>query len=146
MSAAARQMTGKCMCGASTFSAVPLSLSAGACHCTMCQKWSGGMFLAVDCGTSVAFDKAAPLSIYKGSEWAERVFCKRCGSSLVWQTQDGANQHVSISSFDDPGQFSIDSEIFIDRKPDSYALAGERKKMTEAEAFAMFGPGSEGQS
>ncbi|WP_224823387.1 GFA family protein [Cognatishimia sp. MH4019] len=131
-------LTGSCLCGASTFEAELGPMGAGACHCGMCRKWSGGVYLSVDCGESVKFKEGAPLGSYKGSEWGERVFCKDCGSSLLWQTQDGKNQHVSIQCFEDPSQFEIGMELFIDRKPSSYALEGERNKMTEAEIFAMF--------
>ncbi len=135
-------LKGTCMCGACKFTATPTvgGLGAGACHCGMCRKWSGGMYLSVDCGSSVTFDEGAPVGSYKGSEWGERLFCRECGSSLLWQTQDGQNQHVSIQAFDDPGQFEIGMQVFIDKKPGNYALAGETKTMTEAEVFAMFAP------
>jgi len=136
-------LTGTCLCGATRFTARlgPDGVrGAGTCHCGMCRKWSGGMYMSVDCGDSVSFAEGAPLGRYRGSAWGERVFCKECGASLLWQTQDGQNQHVSIQCFDDPGQFELSSEIFIDRKPANYALAGTRQTMTEAEVFAMFAP------
>ncbi len=131
-------LTGSCLCGATTFEAELGPMGAGACHCGMCRKWTGGVYLSVDCGSSVKFAEGSPVGSYKGSEWGERVFCKDCGSSLLWQTQDGKNQHVSIQCFEDPSQFEIGMELFIDRKPSNYALEGQRNKMTEAEVFAMF--------
>jgi hypothetical protein len=83
-------------------------LGAHACHCGNCRKWSGGKFLAVRCGTSVVFNQDAPLARYGSSDWAERVFCARCGSSLVWQMKDGSGQIVSIQAFESPGDFGID--------------------------------------
>ncbi len=139
------ELTGACLCGACTFTASLGPLGAGVCHCGMCRKWSGGMYLSVDCGASVRFNEGAPLGSYKGSSWGERVFCKTCGSSILWQTQDGANQHVSIQCFEDPGQFDLKIELFIDRKPANYALAGSRQTMTEAEVFAMFADQTEGK-
>lgn len=131
-------LTGKCLCGACVFTAEETGKGGGVCHCTMCRKWTGGIYLSVDCGASVKFDDGAPLGSYKGSEWGERIFCTECGSSMVWQTQDGQNQHVSIQCFDDPAQFDLNIELFIDRKPTNYALEGQRKQLTEAEVFAMF--------
>ncbi|WP_037294234.1 GFA family protein [Roseobacter sp. CCS2] len=135
-------LPGKCMCGACVFTATPTpgGLGAGACHCGMCRKWSGGMYISVDCGSSVVFADGAPVGSYKGSEWGERLFCKDCGSSLLWQTQDGQNQHVSIQTFEDPSQFEIGMQVFIDKKPDNYALAAKTKTMTEAEVFAHYMP------
>jgi len=133
-------LAGSCMCGAVTFTATPTGEGSGACHCGMCRKWSGGMFLSVDCGTSVAFADGAPVGSYKGSEWGERLFCTKCGSSILWQTQDGANQHVSIQAFDDPGQFEIGVQLFIDRKPGNYALSNQTRVLTEAEVYAAHAP------
>ena len=133
-------LSGKCLCGACSFTAVQTDLGGGICHCGMCRKWSGGMLLSVGCGASTVFEDGALLGSYKGSGWAERVFCKECGSSLMWQTQDGQHQNVSIQAFEDPSQFKLEKQIFIDRKPSNYDLANETAMMTEAEVFAMFAP------
>ncbi|MGB5871042.1 MAG: GFA family protein [Albidovulum sp.] len=135
-----KTLTGACLCGACTFSATPVAQTASICHCEMCRRWTGGLYMAVDCGASVSFDPGAPLGSYKGSAWGERRFCKTCGSSLVWQTQDGAHQHVSAQAFENPAQFELTSQVFIDCKPDNYALSNKTKNMTEAEVFAMFAP------
>jgi hypothetical protein len=135
---------GSCLCGACRFTATP-EQGAHACHCGNCRKWSGGMFLAVHCGTSVVFNRDAPLARYGSSDWAERVFCARCGSSLVWQMKDGSSQIVSIQAFDSPGDFAIESQIYIDRKPGSYALANRTEMLTEAEVIARYATaGTEG--
>ena len=134
----ADSLSGACLCGKCTFTAQRGPQGSGVCHCDMCKKWSGGMYISTDCGSSVAFAEGSPIGSYKGSEWGERIFCKECGSSILWQTQDGENQHVSIQMFDDPSQFEIDIQLFIDAKPKNYALANETNVMTRAEVFAMF--------
>ncbi len=135
--------TGTCLCGACRLSAAPKA-EAGVCHSGMCRKWTGGMFIAVDSESPATFNDDAPLGVYRSSEWGERVFCKTCGSSLVWRSQDGAHHVVSVQVFDDPGRFPVTSEIFIDCKPASYSLAGTHKTMTEAEFMAQFAPKEEG--
>ncbi|WBU53662.1 GFA family protein [Paracoccus sp. SCSIO 75233] len=136
--------TGSCLCGACQVTA-DLKAEAGVCHCGMCRKWTGGIFIGVESSGPVSFNDDAPLGVYRASEWGERVFCRDCGSSLIWRTQDGTSHiTVSVQLFDDPGSFPVTSEIFIDRKPDSYSLAGARHTMTEAEVMAMFAPKEEG--
>ncbi|MGV6849525.1 MAG: GFA family protein [Marinibacterium sp.] len=130
---------GKCLCGACRFTAVP-EPTAGVCHCGMCRKWSGGMFIGVQCGDSLSFVDGAPVKTFLSSEWGRRLFCSDCGSTLAWQTADGTMTAVSIQAFDDPGAFPVVSEIFYDEKPGNYALAGDTKKMTGAEVIAMFAP------
>jgi hypothetical protein len=137
-------LAGSCLCGACRFTAVP-EHGAHACHCGNCRKWSGGVFLSVHCGTSVVFADGAPLQRYVSSDWAERVFCGRCGSSLVWQMRDGSSQIVSIQAFDDPGRFVLESQIYVDQKPDNYALANKTEMLTEAEVIAKYATaGAEG--
>ena len=138
--AAPAPLKGSCLCGACTFTATPVGNGANVCHCTMCRKWTAGMYMAVDCGTSVNFHDTTHLGIYRGSEWGERVFCKSCGTSLVWRMQDGSGSGVSMQAFDDPSQFVLQMQWFIDKKPDNYALVNETDTKTEAECFAMFAP------
>lgn len=130
----------QCLCGAVTFTATPKSADMGACHCNMCRRWSGGVFLSTDCSGTVTFDDETHVGRYRGSSWGERVFCTACGSTLIWQTQDGSHQSVSIQAFEDAGAFGFKSEIFIDEKPGNYGFANKTKTMTGAEVFAMFAP------
>ncbi len=136
----APSMTGRCMCGACSFAATPQEMKGGACHCEMCRKWSGGVFLAVYCANTVTFDEGAPVAIFDSSDWGQRVFCSTCGSTLMWQTKDGVHQSVSAPAFDDQDAFPITSEIFIDKKPSTFALAGITDQMTEAEVMAKYAP------
>jgi len=134
-------LKGRCLCGACRFTATPSpGHSAGVCHCSMCRRWSGGIFLSVPCGDSVEFEDDAPLLVYDSSDWGQRVSCSACGSTLVWRTKDRSMNQVSIQAFDDPGQFEIGMEIFVDDKPASYGLSNETTKMTGAEVMAMFAP------
>jgi hypothetical protein len=110
----------------------------------MCRKWTGGMYMAVDCGDSIQFTKSDSLGSYKGSAWGERLFCKDCGASLVWRMQDGSGSGVSMQSFDDPSQFELTNQWFIDKKPDNYALVNETRSLTEAETLALFAPDGDG--
>ena len=68
---------GNCLCGKVRISAKHVSTHAGACHCGMCRKWSGGPLMAVNCGTEISFEGTENISIYDSSEWAERGFCKK---------------------------------------------------------------------
>ncbi len=139
----AAPLQGSCLCGACTFTAVPAGTAANVCHCGMCRKWSAGMYMAVECGDSVSFDDDTHVGIYRGSEWGERVFCKMCGSSLIWRMQDRSSSGVAIQAFDDPSQFELTNQWFIDKKPDNYALTNDTQDFTEAQTLALFAPDGE---
>ena len=111
----------------------------GVCHCSMCRRWSGGTFMAVECGANVDIEDESALGIFSSSDWGERVFCKSCGSTLFWRMRDGSTTVVAAQAFDDPGAFAFTSEIYVDEKPHNYDFANNTRKMTGAEFLAAIG-------
>jgi hypothetical protein len=135
---------GQCLCGAISFEITKDVTETGACHCGMCRRWSGGIFLGVEV-PAADMRVTGEVSRYASSAWAERCFCGTCGTSLWYRvTAPGPHQgnfHVGFGTLDDPEGVVLSGEIFIDKKPAGYALEGEHHKMTEAEVMAMFSPG-----
>ncbi len=134
----APRLSGGCLCGAVRFTAAPAKHNYGICHCSMCRRWAAGPFLAIDCDGTVKFEKDADLGLYQSSEWGERGFCKKCGTSLFWKMRGKDHYVVSVEAFDDTSDFRLVSEIFVDEKPAHYAFANDTKKMTGAEVMAAF--------
>lgn len=89
--------------------------------------------------TSVAFKGEEHIERYASSEWAERGFCKKCGTNLFYHLKEPNNYIMWLGSFNDQTPFSLAGEIYIDSKPDSYALAGDHPRQTEAEFLASLG-------
>lgn len=136
------QVDGHCLCGAVSFTATPKA-GSHICHCGHCRKWSGGMFIGVGLTEAPEFADQAVLGIYRSSDWGERLFCRICGSSILFRTLDGAHHVASIQCFDEPAQFLLEGEIFVDSKPLSYAITGDHPRMTGAEFLAMVSPQQE---
>ena len=135
--------TGSCLCGAVTFTVTELPSETGACHCKMCRRHSGGVFLGMRVPQDkITYSGTDQIGIFKSSEWAERAFCKTCGSTLYYRvTAPGSHQgdyHIGFGTLDDQSGVTLTEEIFIDKKPAGYAFAGDQKTMTEEEVFAMF--------
>ena len=137
------KVNGNCLCGACQVVAASVNMNVGACHCDMCRKWSGGPFLSVNCGSKVSFVSAGAISVFDSSEWAERGFCKQCGTHLYYRLKPNNHYYVPIGLFNTPENVVFDHQIFIDSKPCYYAFANETKKLTGAEVFAQFADGSE---
>ena len=135
-----KAVSGGCLCGAVGVSAAACDNHVGVCHCGMCRKWGGGPLFAVDCGTDVEFTGDENISIYPSSDWAERGFCARCGSHLFYRLKESGQYIMAASLFDDLEGAVLDHQVFIDSKPDWYALANETKNMTGAEVFALYAP------
>ncbi|WP_317057033.1 GFA family protein [Roseovarius rhodophyticola] len=137
--------TGRCLCGAVEIELSQTPKSTGACHCSMCRKWSGGVFLGLNVKAGEAKIKGEDnITAFTSSEWAERCFCNICGTNLFYRvTMDGpikGDMHIGLGLLDKPDGIIMTEEIFVDEKPDGYAFAGDTKKMTGAEVFAMYAP------
>jgi len=131
--------TGTCLCGGVSITANNSSNKVGACHCGMCRKWGGGPFMETDCGSDIAFKGEDNISVYDSSNWAERGFCKKCGSHLFYRLKE-INQHIiPIGLFDDQEFVVFDSQVFIDKKPSYYSFSNKTNDMTEKEIFEMYG-------
>ncbi|MEM9495070.1 MAG: GFA family protein [Pseudomonadota bacterium] len=137
---------GQCLCGAVKFKATPKNAEVGVCHCSICRRQSAGPFFAIDCGDSLVFEDATHVGAFASSDWAERGFCTRCGSTLFWRLKDKSINIVAVDLFDEPGDMVLDHEVFIDEKPGYYSFAEKTKQMTGQEVFEMFADGGEGQA
>ena len=134
---------GKCLCGAVSFTAADPDPKLGACHCTMCQHWSGSALITATVKPGMMQVKGAEhLTHFNSSDWAERVFCSKCGSGLYYEvTAPGAHhatRYVPVGLFDDTDGMHLEHEIFHDKRLGVFSYAGETKKLTEAEVMAQF--------
>ena len=115
-----------------------LNHHVAACHCSMCRKWGGGALLVVECGSDVSFSGEENIGIYQSSEWAERGFCKKCGSHLFYRLKENHQHYIPVGIFDRDEGLVFEHQVFIDEKPEYYSFANETKNMTGAEVFAQF--------
>ena len=135
----ANEMTGKCLCGAISVTAANVDNRLGACHCGTCRKWGGGPYLSVDCGTVVSIDGDENLGIFESSDWAQRGFCKSCGTHLFYKLKESGQYFMAGVLFGAELKLEFDHQVFIDEKPSYYSFANETQNMTGAELFAKYG-------
>lgn len=128
---------GQCLCGDVQFETGD-EFHLDACHCSMCQKWAGGVFIGADFRKGeVTLTKETGLKWYASSEWAKRGFCKSCGSSLFYRLKENDDfWAVCAGSMNIPEGKSLGKEIFIDEKRDYFALGGDHPRLTGAEFMA----------
>ena len=136
--------TGSCLCGAVKYTLKSDPSEAGACHCSMCRKWSGGINIVVEAAPDqISFEGTDNITVFQSSEWGERCSCGVCGSSLYYRVIAPGPLHgtffVGMGTLDDPSGITLTDEIFIDCKPKGYTFSGDLKGMTEAEFMALYG-------
>ncbi|WP_371397057.1 GFA family protein [Fretibacter rubidus] len=132
-------LNGHCLCKGVSFT-VDAPEHLDSCHCGQCRRWSGGPNISLDF-SQVTFQNKQTLKWYKSSDWAERGFCDKCGSSLFYRLIDDPKKMTvcagAVNNLSD--KVTITKEFFIDEKPSFYELAGDRQKLTGAEVFALYG-------
>jgi len=126
-------MTGRCLCGAVTVRvAGPHDPRPGACHCRMCQRWSGGLFLCFNADAGgVTVD--GPVTRFASSDFAERAFCSVCGSHLWMRDNTGKTYDLMPGLFDEARDWPLRSEVYADRAMASMRLQGDHLRATKAE-------------
>ena len=132
--------TGRCLCGAVKFTAKNCSENVEACHCGMCRRWGGGPLMAVNCGQKVSFEGKENITVYDSSEWAERGFCKNCGSHLFYRLKEVNEHQIPVGLFDNQEKFNLKLQVYIDKKPSFYCFKNKTDEMTEEEVIGKFAP------
>ncbi len=131
---------GQCLCGAVTITATQQGHSVGACHCTMCRRWGGGPLLAMDCGSDVSFSGEQHISVYSSSDWAERGFCRHCGTHLFYRLKQETSYAMPAGLFAETDDLMFDHQVCVDTQPGYYQFANQTKNLTCEELFALYAP------
>ena len=129
---------GKCICGAVKISITDMTDNVGVCHCSTCRNWVGGPFFSIEAGNKVEISGQESMRIYNSSEWAERGFCKQCGTHLFYRIKGNGNHFVLAGLMGPNEKAVLEHQVFIDEKPHFYSFSQDTKTYTGAEVFAMF--------
>ena len=138
-------LDGRCLCGAVTLAVRGGHVAAvGACHCLMCQRWSGALYATFDAEAD-AVAVSGPVGRYQSTPWSERAFCATCGSHLWLRNTDATDAPYELlpGLFRDAGGFPLLSEIYVDRRPGYLPLSGDHRTKTR-EDYERDNPAIEG--
>ena len=100
--------SGSCLCGGVRFELSRPAEAAGHCHCTRCQKRTGGgssVQARID-GNTFTFTAGEDLvRTWRHPDGGyDKGFCGVCGSHLFSRSPDGAHMSIRLAAFDgDPG-------------------------------------------
>jgi hypothetical protein len=101
-------MTGGCLCGRVRFEVEGPPGPTGYCHCTRCQRRTGGGSSAqarIDASALRVRQGEEHVRAYRPPSGFEKLFCAECGSALFARNpEDPAQMSVRLGAFDgDPG-------------------------------------------
>jgi hypothetical protein len=97
--------SGGCQCGAVRFHLEGAIESPSVCHCRMCQKAAGNLYLTL-VGTGDAtleWTRGQPKR-FQSSNHVKRGFCAECGTPLTFETPEG--MALTVGAFDDPSSLA----------------------------------------
>jgi hypothetical protein len=111
---------GGCLCGAIRYRATATPVRGVICHCPQCKKHSGSLVLSFVHFPVSGFTwvKGEPKR-YRSSQFAERGFCEKCGSTLSMHEEVLADRMlIAVGSLDEPARARIDDHVWTkDRIP-----------------------------
>lgn len=125
------ERTGSCGCGAIHFRVVAEPLGTGACHCTDCQKFSGGgpNYVALLPKGTLEVTRGEPhVYLGKGDSGGavERAFCPDCGTPL-WSIPEHAPFFtVKVGAFDHNKDLEPKMHIYVASAPDWHPISANR--------------------
>jgi hypothetical protein len=110
--------TGQCFCGKVKFEVAGPEKYACFCHCESCQRAAGAVYVPwATFNKSTFVVTAGKMAEYHSSPGVTRGFCHVCGTSLTYEHEDRAGDiDVTLTSFDDPSQFSPKAHIWVEDK------------------------------
>ena len=95
--------------------------------------------MALGCGAQVEFSGVEHIEVFESSAWAERGFCKRCGSHLFYRLKASKEYEIPAGLFDSmPKDLSFALQVYIDKKPEYYRFANASETMTEQQVIDKY--------
>lgn len=112
---------GSCLCGGIAYSAAGPYFQSSHCYCSMCQKQHGaaaGSYVNVPtAGFSWARGHEL-LQEFNSSEHGRRGFCKVCGSTLTWRSEETPDRiALALGALDTPYAQPLEREWYVEKKP-----------------------------
>ena len=95
-----KYLHGSCLCGAIQFQVRNIGERMGHCHCSMCRKFHGAAFATYGESKQSDFQwikGESYLKSYRADNGTTRQFCKTCGSSLTFASDNYDENVVEFS-------------------------------------------------
>ena len=128
--------SGSCLCGEIQYSVDAIDDEMAHCHCTMCRKFHGAAFATFGSAKSSEFHWIKGEELLKefvAANGAKRLFCKNCGSSLIFAPA-GNDENViefALSSLDSELPLQPDAHIFTNYSVSWFNPSDELPKFPE---------------
>jgi hypothetical protein len=114
-------LRGSCLCQAVVYTVAGPIDNASHCYCTMCQKQHGaaaGTYANVARSGLTIEQGENFITEYASSDHGRRAFCRQCGSTLFWRSEQTPERIAfTLGTLDSPFTGTVDVELYTDTKP-----------------------------
>jgi hypothetical protein len=104
----------------------------------MCLKWNGGPGMTIGYEGEPEIEGREFITRFASSEWAERAFCKQCGTHLFYHLHSPSTYYLSAPLFEESKSAKMGTQIYIDCKPDYYNFVEKTPMLTEQDILNLF--------
>ena len=115
-----RPAAGGCACGALRFVVERPPLYVHCCHCTRCQRETGGPFAhhAIVPFADMRLEQGAPGFVQVPADRGARHWvatCPKCRSAVwnEWGSRHAVTRYIRVGAFDEPARFPPQAHIFL---------------------------------
>lgn len=107
--------TGRCHCGAISYTAEGAPEHHALCHCSDCRRWSGAPAVGWIAWKEEAVTVTGSPKVYKSSKTGSREFCADCGTGLFYRNPAFLPGIIDIQSntLDDPEAQPPGAQIMV---------------------------------
>ncbi|HEX3952860.1 MAG TPA: GFA family protein [Stellaceae bacterium] len=130
------EIAGGCLCGQVRYKSSAEPIFAGICHCTACQKQSGGAFSVVIAVPQPTLSLEGETKSYTATGDSGKAnvskFCPNCGSTIVSEAELMAGASIlRVGTLDDPSWVKPTMEIYCDSAQPWVDLGGDMKRFAK---------------
>lgn len=94
--------------------------------------------MELECGSNIEFAGGDNIATYESSKWAERGFCKVCGSHLFIKEKRSMSYGIPVGVFDDDSEISFNRQVFYDNKPAYYSFSNRTHNISSDYIYEHF--------
>ena len=94
--------------------------------------------MELECGSDVEIAGVENIQIYDSSPWAQRGFCKVCGSHLFIKDTRTGEYGIPPGVFNEDAGVKFRRQVFSDQKPDYYSFSNYTFNITSSYIYAHY--------
>ena len=129
------KLYGNCECKKVTFNITDEITYFSHCHCSQCRRCHGsafGSYIEVGKSSFKYISGDNNLKTYSSSKLCRRVFCKNCGSNIMFVNKNIPDKYyVSIGLIDGNPMLPEAEHIFVGSKASWYKICDDLKQYKE---------------